>query len=461
MEILAIKRSDIAKLVLYGGREKKTAKQVLDSLTEKPDYIINAVQYDRPSGITIADTIVEGEFINGGNYTPKGIAFNNIDDLTECTSNQARDLGFKYFMGGGPNLMWEGQLNMDGKNYAGDTKFTNWDLNYGNAHRIAVGYTDSELMFYFPTNKTTIKAVGNYMVKYGCKAAINLDGGGSTKVCKVENGELVDLNIPEENRANSTWLLVYLNKKIPVVSIDPASDKGEIGAVGLHGTRECDINFSISNMVKQYLEGFGIEAHLTRGKDDVRDVTVRTSAANKMKSDIYVSIHCKPSYVDDESLGIETYVYSKGGNGDKLGTVIHNRVVEVTHDQDNGVSVNKQFKELSKTSMPASVIEIGNILDEETEVKLRTPEYRKHIALAIAIGICEYFNFELCNPPIEVVDEYTLSELVFEEKEPEDPAAVIIKEVWEKYGLNAEEWLSVKDEPVTVSQLFNIISKIL
>ena len=461
MEVLRINRNDIAKIELYGGRSRKTAQQVLNSLSEKPDYIINALMYDTTSGITTADTIIDKVVINGGNYTPKGIGFNDATDFTECTTTEAKSKGFNYFMGGSPNLLWKGELSIDRTNAYGGTPFSLWDTTVGKAMRIGVGYTNSELIFYFPSKKTTIKAVGQYLLDCGCEAAINLDGGGSTKVCKVENGSLVNLNEPTENRANSTWILIYLHKEKSVV-LDPGhGGTADYGAIGKHGTHECDVTYSVANMVKQYLEASGVRVHMTREPNHGKDVTSRIAEANKTGAEAYVSIHCKPTESTNVSVGIESHVYAKGGNGEKLATPIHTRVAKETGDKNKGIRVSK-YQELTKTSMPACFIEIGCITDEATEINYRTEEYRmKKLARPIAQGICEYLGVEFLDVIVE--DEYPLPELLIPENEPvvEDWMTTAIKSVCTKYNLDTNQWLSLKDDNLTVGQFFGIMNKLL
>jgi N-acetylmuramoyl-L-alanine amidase len=460
MELLSINRSVIAKIELYGGRSKQTAQQVLNSLSEKPDYIINGMMYDRNSGMTVADTIIDKVVINGGNYTPKGIGFNNASDFTECTTNEAKAAGFNYFMGGSPNLLWDGELNIDRSNAYGGKPFTAWDVNIGKAIRIGVGFTNDELVFYFPSKKTTIKAVGQYLLNYGCKAAINLDGGGSTKVCKVEDGKLVNLNEPTENRANSTWILIYLHKEKSVV-LDPGHGDTDYGMVGIHGTHECDVTLSVAHMVKQYLESAGVRVHMSREGKHGKDITSRISEANKTKADAYVSLHCKPTEGANASLGVESHVYSKDGEGSKLASPIHTRLAAATGYKNKGIRVSK-YQELTKTVMPAAFIEMGNIMDESTEVDYRNASFRMNkLAKPIAQGICEYLGVEFLD--VNVEDEYPLTELVIP-KEPvieDDWMTVSIKSVCEKYNLDTNQWLSMKDAPITVGQFFGIMNKLL
>lgn len=490
MGILKIDRKKIKKLVLFGGKKRMTAQQVLDSLTEKPDYIINAMMYDTRSGISSADCIVNNELIGGGCYCPKGIAF-NTNDLTETTTGAAKGK-FKYFMGGSPNLLWKGKLNIDRFNYAGVQAFSTWDINNGTAIRLGMGYTDSELIFYYTDKKTTIKHVGEHMLSLGCKAAINLDGGGSTKLCKVEKGKLVNINRPTENRPNSTWLLVYLKNSTanmpvkeettkPVASATPNSssnttnssstkkeDKSKMaytimldpghggvdsGAVGPTGLQEDNVNLKIANRVKSHLTRCGFNVMMTRERDD-ESITVsqRCSKANKSnpKACMVVSIHCN-SASNSAANGIETFVYNttlKTNAGYILADGIQKKLIAATGEINRGVKNGSHLGMLSGTAMTAVLVECGFISHPATETKMRNPEHLETIAIAIAQAICENKNVAWVEvpPPAE---------------NTEDWKTAAIKDVCNRYKLDTTQWLLLKDEPMSVGQMFGVMNKIL
>lgn len=477
MELLKINKSDIKRLVLHGGRKRQTAQEVLDSLKLKPDYIINAMMYDTATGITSADTIIEKDFINGGNYTPKGIAFNNANDLYECESNIAHNIGFKYFMGGSPNLLWNGEVNIDRYNVYNQQKFSTWAVNYGTAKRIAFGFNDSEIVFYFPSKNTTIKKVAEYMKSIGCKAAINLDGGGSTKVCKVEDGKLVNLNTPTENRPNSTWILVYLTdeakkelnpsttdtkqkeeKEVKYkVMLDPGHGGKDPGAVGnvlkLH---ESEIALNISMKTKAHLERCGIDVLMTRTADVYSTLSTRTELGNKSKVDRYVSIHCN-SASNLEASGVETWCYNKSGNAYKMSTAIQKHVIELTGEKDRGVKLNTGFVVLRDTYMSSCIVECGFISHKETEASYTNDEVLDKYALGIAMGICEHLGVTWVDEP-KVESKPTVEETP--KYDMNDWRVVAMKNVCDKYALDMDVWYAKKDQQMTVGEFFGIMNKI-
>lgn len=213
---LKLNKSDIDKIVLYGGKNAKTAQAVINSLTDKPDYIINGGHFENSKfskyyGMTIVDTIVDNKWINGGNYNimyeNQGFAWNNLNDLSFVTTYNTKQMekDWKYYLAGSPCLIKNGKLN-DNKHFTGSFATQN-------TKRIGIGVTDKQIIFYFPLGNSTAKKIATQLKSYGCKNAILLDGGGSQFVGQVKNGKVTHLDNNRQNRAVSTWFLIYKKKK--------------------------------------------------------------------------------------------------------------------------------------------------------------------------------------------------------------------------------------------------------
>ena len=443
IEELRIKRADIDKIVLYGGRSRHTVKQVYDSLADKPDYIINGLMYDTISGISVADTIVDGRLINGGNYTDKGIGIND-NDLMQSTTTAAKLAAATSLLGGSPSLVWSGKVDIDA---AG---FSEWFIKKGLSDRLAMGFNAEEVIFYFPQAKMTVEKIAGIMRQKGCRTAINLDGGGSRMVVKIENGELQKLNQPTENRANSTWILIYLKNggsKMLKVMLDAGHGQSDPGAVGPTGLKEKDAALSIVKKVGELLTAHNVETSYTRTGDyrlvdsgtKGQDLSARANKANAAKVDYFVSVHCN-SAVNVAANGIETYIIAKGGQAEQLANKVQMELIAATGRADRGVKT-ANYAVLRETDMPAILTEVCFICNKEEEKLLRNAEFLDKAAEAIAKGIAEYLGIVWRVPD-------------------DDWQAIAIKEVCECFRLDEALWLSKKEQPATIGELFGIINKV-
>ena len=360
MEQLKINLNEIDRIQLVGGTVRRTAAQVFKMLPEKPDYLINAGMYDTRSGLTVCDTIVDGVLLNGGNYTDKGFAWDD-NNLEPETTAAAKARGYKFFLGGSPSLLWDGKLNIDGKG------FDKYFLNTAKSVRIGMGISDKELIICFPAAAKTLGTFAGIMAAAGCRYAINLDGGGSTRVVKNVNGQLQRLSANKEDRANSTWLAIYLKKKggNPVgkkkICIDPGHGGTDPGAVGQNGTKEKDVVLQISLLVKAALERNNIDVVMTRTADIASGKLViadRCKIANDANVDYLVSIHANADGDRDDKTGYgtETWAYSTTSAGYPLAQAVQRELIAANGLTDRGVKV-KAWDILKGVKAPAILVE--------------------------------------------------------------------------------------------------------
>ncbi len=392
MEQLKIKLANIDRIELIGGTVRRTAQQVFDSLTNKPDYLLNAGMYDTKSGLTVCDTIVNGVLLNGGNYTDKGFAWDDHNIEPENTA-AAKARGYKFFLGGSPSLLWDGVTNIDSKG------FDNYFVSKAKSFRIGLGVNDKELIICFPTVKQTLPAFAGMMAAAGCRYAINLDGGGSTRVMQNVNGKLRQLSSNKENRANSTWLAIYLKKaggdKVKKkVCIDAGHGGTDPGAVGPNGTKEKDVALQIALLARDALQRCGIEVVMTRNSDIKNGrlvIAERCKIANEAGVDYLVSIHANADSDRDDKTGYgtETWAYSKKSAGYSLAQAVQKELVAVNGLTDRGVKI-KEWAILKGTKAPAILVETAFINNTQEEKLLTDAAFQKLTAEAIAKGIVQH-----------------------------------------------------------------------
>ncbi len=392
MEQLKIKLNEIDRIQLVGGTVRRTAAQVFKMLQEKPDYLINAGMYDMKSGLTVCDTIVDGVLLNGGNYTDKGFAWDDNNLEPEDTA-AAKVRGYRYFLGGSPSLLWNGRLNIDGKG------FDKYFLNSAKSVRIGMGITDKELVVCFPATVKTLGSFAGMMAAAGCKYAINLDGGGSTRVMQNVGGKLRQLSSNRENRANSTWLAIYLKKRgenqvsRKKVCIDPGHGGTDSGAVGQNGAKEKDVVLQIGLQVKAALERNNIDVVMTRTADMTSGKLViadRCKIANNANVDYLVSIHANADGDRDDKTGFgtETWAYSASSTGYSLAKAVQRELIAANGLTDRGVKV-KVWDILKGTKAPAILVETAFINNSAEERLLTDVAFQRLTAESIAKGIVQ------------------------------------------------------------------------
>jgi len=176
------------------------------------------------------------------------------------------------------------------------------------------------------------------------------------------------------------------------VVIDPGHGGPDSGAVGIDGLKETDVVLDVSKIVTKLLQEKGVSVKMTRNKEVDVDLSPRVAMANKIKSDIFVSIHANASRGKKKYInGIETFYYS-GWRGRLLAEKIQKEILKVSPGSpDRGVRRGRYFV-IKRTNMPAVLAEIGFVTGKLDSRRLEKKIHRRRVAFAIAKGILEYFK---------------------------------------------------------------------
>ncbi|MCP4633066.1 MAG: N-acetylmuramoyl-L-alanine amidase [candidate division Zixibacteria bacterium] len=131
-----------------------------------------------------------------------------------------------------------------------------------------------------------------------------------------------------------------------------------------------------------------------------RDLLSRAKTANRFKADIFVSIHANSTgKSSDNAMGFEVWHYPDSAKGLKLAKSIIDSMAQTLPERRNrGVKPSsnpveivkaKTLLVLSKTNMPAVIVETGFLNNTEEDIWLH--DNKQRIAMSIADGINNYY----------------------------------------------------------------------
>ena len=151
---------------------------------------------------------------------------------------------------------------------------------------------------------------------------------------------------------------------------------------------EFSFNSAVAEMIKQTLHSEGVEVVLSHSPNRDVPLAERTSLANKLNVDAFVSIHANAFGNGwNDAQGIETYIYPKASKqSEALAAVVHTSLISACRRKDRGVKT-ANFAVLRDTKMPAILVECGFMTNREEADLLLQNGYRKQCARAIAFGI--------------------------------------------------------------------------
>lgn len=164
--------------------------------------------------------------------------------------------------------------------------------------------------------------------------------------------------------------------------------------------KEKDINLAVAKKTVDILKSNGVKVEMTRTGDTYPTLTERSDFANGLDAAVFVSIHSNSASTEAPN-GIEVY-YSVQNNGDDYGVTskeLADKVLSalIAHTEANNRKVKTENHVVTRTSqMPAVLVEVGFITNDEEMKNLLDADYQYKLASGIAEGILK------CLPKITV-----------------------------------------------------------
>ncbi len=213
------------------------------------------------------------------------------------------------------------------------------------------------------------------------------------------------------------------------IVLDPGHGGKDPGARGRGGVKEKDVVLRVSRLLRDRLRQAGFEVVMTRERDKYLSLEERTAVANRLKGDLFISIHANAS-PNRKTTGVETYLLdtrydrqtarvAARENGTTIGQLselqrilvslrlgyheryavrlareVHQSLLEslrrsYRNTSDLGVK-HGPFLVLFMADMPAILVEVGFVSNRAEARRLSSKGFAKTAAAGIANGIVRY-----------------------------------------------------------------------
>lgn len=193
----------------------------------------------------------------------------------------------------------------------------------------------------------------------------------------------------------------------PVIVLDPGHGGEDGGASGSDGTPEKELNLSVATAVGDILTAAGYDVRLTRTDDrllyglygDLSDYTGhkktydlrnRLRFAKEADAALFVSIHMN-KFTDPQYSGLQVY-YSQNLPQSRTAADLVQKYAKTYLQPENSRETKPAGSAiylLSRSEMPALLIECGFLSNEEELARLKDPAYRQKLALTVACAVAE------------------------------------------------------------------------
>ena len=178
------------------------------------------------------------------------------------------------------------------------------------------------------------------------------------------------------------------------VLIDPGHGGEDPGAIGIGGTRECDITLDMACRLGTELGRDDVKVaftHLGEGKS-LADRVLCANGADP-KPNLFVSLHCN-AHSDPNANGFECFTSLGKTKADGYATRVYSHVaaqfplLRMRADwSDDDPDKEAAFYVLRRTHMPALLIEFGFITNPNDHARLMNTGHRNELTKAITRSI--------------------------------------------------------------------------
>ena len=182
-----------------------------------------------------------------------------------------------------------------------------------------------------------------------------------------------------------------------LIVLDAGHGGFDVGAIGVSGAYEDDVNLKVAFFLKDNLEAAGARVIMTREDGNAiadtkdGDMAKRREIITESGSDIVVSIHMNTA--KDPGVSGPLALYMPGSTcGEALAKAIQASMIEkLAPDCKNCARCEKLYI-LESGAQPCVIAECGFISNAEEEALLMTEDYQRKVARAIADGCEDYFE---------------------------------------------------------------------
>jgi N-acetylmuramoyl-L-alanine amidase len=185
-------------------------------------------------------------------------------------------------------------------------------------------------------------------------------------------------------------------ERIEVLIVDSGHGGADAGAKGEHGLKEKDITLSVAGLLKKEMEGSsGLKVLLTRTRDKAMTASERAAFANRNGGDVFISLHAGASYAP-AARGFEVFHPGEedmpgdlAARNRALAEAVARGLAQETDAHSRGIHKTR-CRVLRDLAMPALLVEIGFLTNDEERTLLEKEEYKQKIARGIAAGIRDF-----------------------------------------------------------------------
>lgn len=179
------------------------------------------------------------------------------------------------------------------------------------------------------------------------------------------------------------------------VAIEAGHGGSNIGAVGLSGLEEKEVNLDVARRLADICRANGLNVLQIRNADENMFLTTKRDTVEKSDADVLVSIHANYGNIRNGYLGVSgASTYYNNPFWADFSRIVSKNLLDLGL-YDFGMVGSFNYIVIRVSSRPTILIEQAFMSNAEDEEKLFSPDFRQQMAEKIFKGIMEYVDFML------------------------------------------------------------------
>lgn len=181
------------------------------------------------------------------------------------------------------------------------------------------------------------------------------------------------------------------------IVLDAGHGGFDIGATGVSGAQEAELNLAVANLLKTEFENRGASVVMTREDEGAiadskdADMQKRREIIQSSSSDIVVSVHMNTAEAPEVSGPVVLFMPGSV-QGELLAGAIQASLIENLDPVSQNSARSEEMYILESGAQPCVIVECGFISNAADEALLVSEAYQKKAAAAIADGCADYFG---------------------------------------------------------------------
>lgn len=258
--------------------------------------------------------------------------------------------------------------------------------------KVTDDYRNRKLVIDLGANYSSILKTEKRTINDGMVKTISISNPGTTQIT-IETQKVYSYHLSQNNGAVTFQMVKPSEKYSQIVVLDLGHGGSDSGTVG-NGLKEKDVNFNQGMALYKLLEAdSNIKVYMTREIDVYPTLQFRSTLANEIEADLFVSIH-NNSASSSSVKGAETLYYpsTTDTRGKAIAQLVQNSLVKDSGMVNRGIKARSDLYVLNTTNMPAILIETGFLSNADDAKRINTTSFVNTWAKGVYQAIIEGFK---------------------------------------------------------------------